>query len=276
VIDVAHVPAPSRNPSESQYRITASSLAVGYTIHNMLLVNKIFSDERAPRGAYAGATTFDLSRAEFASLNRYLTELQTWYSDFDMILSCLFGENAERFTRTGQKPISEIVKTELERRAKGLPLFIEPAVTEQLKSSPQDTVVMLIGQLALDLTSHPDKDELKTLLEMMYRTHALTDSKGDLKTFIRDRGFEYTSLLSINNIDAIFSDLMAHASLATIARGMGFSSGVSRDFLGCFDTQSPSIVYHRFLLEKLSELPIGPLNARKTAMGCRAQTRFTC
>ena len=266
VIGVDHLPARSRNPAESQFRITASSLTVGYSIHNMLLVNNIFSDGRAARPAYAGATTFDLSRAEFASLNRYLTELQTWYRDFDMILSCLFGENAERFTRTGQKPLSEIIKTEMERKIKGLPLFIEPAVTAQLKRISQDTVVLLIGQVGLDLTAHVDKDELKALLEMMYRTHKLTDSKGDQKTFIIDRGFQYTSLLSINNIDAIFTDLMAHASLATIARGMGFNSGVSPDFLSCFETTEPSIVYHRFLLEKLSELPIGALNARKTAI----------
>jgi hypothetical protein len=256
-----------------KFRITVPNQALGYSIHNMLMVNNAYANksELSTPMPYNGQLYFELSRAELLSLKHYLSQLAIWYRDFDMIFACILGENAEKYTRTGQKPLSEIIKTEESRSKANLPLFINPKVTQQMKTLPTNTDVLLIGQVALDLAQHPDRNSLRAFFESIYRKNNLRDNKNEPKTFVRD-GSGYLSLLSILNIETIFNDLMAHATLASIAREMGFSSAASADFLDCLGSNTPELAYYQYLLQKLCELPITSVSGRTIRE--MAQRRF--
>ena len=242
------------------FTVNAPDLLLGYTLHNMLLVSRQVATSTPDAMPYAGALAFNIDKQSLAQLRNYLTELKTWYDDFRLILSCLFGNTGTvaQYTKTGQKALKEIIGIEDVRKRDGLPPLISEATVLELKRIPRPELrpVLLVGQVALDLTDHPDRDNMKRLFESLYRVHGFRDAKGEHKTFIKTLGYHYVSLLSIPNIQGMFDDLMAQASLTVIAQEMGFDSAHAEEFWAMMGASSLIELYNQQLGMKLTELPI--------------------
>lgn len=242
------------------FTVNAPDLLLGYTLHNMLLVSRQVATSTPDAMPYAGALAFNIDKQSLAQLRNYLTELKTWYDDFRLILSCLFGNTGTvaQYTKTGQKALKEIIGIEDVRKRDGLRPLISEATVLELKRIPRPEFlpVLLVGQVALDLTEHPDRDNMKRLFESLYRVHGFRDAKGEHKTFIKTLGYQYVSLLSIPNIQGMFDDLMAQASLTVIAQEMGFDSAHAEEFWAMMGASSLIELYNQQLGMKLTELPI--------------------
>jgi hypothetical protein len=251
------------NLNDVSYEIDIPDLLLGYTVHNMLLVSEQFATHSTINRPYLAQRKFEINKQQLTYLKQYLSELKIWYADFTIILSCLFGhtDGAAQYIKTGQKSLNEIINIEETRKREGLTPLIHETTLAQLKQipNPMSQIVLLIGQVALDLTLHPDRDNMKHLFEKLYRTHGFKDAKGESKTFIKTPGYEYTSLLSIPNIQGIFEDIMAQSGLTSIAQEMGFVSAYSADFLSMMGADSLIELYNQQLGTKLTELPVFPL-----------------
>lgn len=242
------------------FTMTSPDLLMGYTLHNMLLVNQQIATSSPFDACYEGQRTFNINKKSLLQLRQYLSELKTWYADFEVILACLFGNKGTvaQYTKTGQKALTEIINIEEVRKRDRLPPLINEATIRELKSisNPELRTVLLIGQVALDLTEHPDRDNMKRFFESLYRIHGFKDAKGEPKTFIKAPGYDYISLLSISNIQGIFQDIMAQAGLTAIAQEMGYASANAEEFLSLMDASSLIELYNQQLGAKLAELPI--------------------
>lgn len=248
-----------------RFMMCVPDLPMGYTLHNMLLISEQVATGETRREPYSYQTKIFINKTELANLKKYLAELKTWHVDFTAILSCLFGNTGmvRQYTKTGQKPLTEIIRIEqVRRRQEAWPLISSRTLT-MLQSIVNGHLrpVLLIGQFALDLTEHPDRDNMREFFQSLYAKRGLKDAKGDVKTFIQADGYEYTSLLSLPNIEAIFDDIMAQAELTFIAQEMGFLSVFNQDLLQVTGAGRLIELYNQQLLAKLQELPIFPLTA---------------
>ena len=268
------------NLEDAQFMIQLpeGDVATGYTVHNFLHISEMQATGRAVQSPYMGEAEFRLGHSQVMALCNYTVELTKWYNDFIVLFSAILGEDATPYVKTGQKPISEIVNAEAARASQRMPLLIAQNVTElQLRKLPGDKVVVLIGQVAIDLSNYPApkmgeppidpeialarRNALKAFLENMYAAHGLKDNKGHNKTFMTTPGFEYLSLLSIPNIETMFDALMAHAALESVARQMGFDSALAPEFIMTLDAENLSQAYVGLLQQKLMVQPISENSA---------------
>lgn len=213
----------------AQFIFTAQDEINGYSMNNLLLMSEILETTYTSTGnippIYNGnhglGPRFVLSYDELAKLKLYLSALYEQEKDFTGILAELLGEDAENFFKTGAKSLTEVIKTEDGRASNSLPPFMQPDVLARLRSHPGSIPVLFVAQPCLDLTDHPNRDELKNLVETIYQANQVRDGKGDIKTFVSGT---YRSMMAIKHIRAIFPDIMHLASIASSAREMGFLS----------------------------------------------------
>jgi len=245
------------NIDSMTYVIKVNDIALGYTVHNMLDIVFFQKDIAAnvlPRSAsvYDGRLEFELDKETLIALKNYLSQLNIWFRDFDNIMLSLLGKDAAHYSITGQKPLSEIIKAEDTRNIK----FIEPDVVNKMRQMDLNTKVLLLGQLALDLKEHPNREQLKNMLESLYLKYGLKDSAGQDKTFIKDDAYRYTTLLSIDNIKQIYHDLMAQTGVVAAAQAMGFNSAADPNFLFILSANSPEQAYQAYLKQNILDLPL--------------------
>lgn len=237
------------------FTIQTPSEAIGYSIHNLLVISGLLPMGSVYAGNNGNGPLFQFTYQDLVKLKTYMSDLLICYQDFAAVLSALFGENAEQYIKTGYKPVSEVVKTELVRQEKRETLLINPKVIQRLQAHPnQAERILLFAQPAVDLNSHPHRDEMRQLMEWIYKINGLTDSKLDAKTFIREESgaYQYVSLLSIEQVRLIFRDLMFLCYLTNISQEAGFSSLFDYvSLLGLLDARS---LYHQYLFIRLLEI----------------------
>lgn len=255
-----------------EYSIAVSDEALGYSIHHLFTIAGLLPD----REVYMGGCEFCFSYENLVKLKEYLSDLFILYKDFTAILDAVLGKDADQYLRTGAKPLSEVIKTERARQEKKMPLFIHPDVTQRLNALPQNQnrMVFLFPLPAINLTEHPNRDEMKALLEWLYKINDLKDSKGGPKTFIQQDvsqqdsgpGYQYVSLLSLDHIRFLFKDIMYLSELTHVAIDMGFVSPIDPGFLQIVGVSDASSLFHRFLLSRLVGMGQRLLGTKKFGM----------
>lgn len=245
-----------RDAAIQAFKINVPSITVGYSIYTLLEVSREQSeDSEQPRIPYNGKLEFVMTFEELEALNNYLSDLYEWYGDFDTLLAGLLGTQSELYTKTGQKPLREVILAEEKR---GYNLITRNVVT-QLRQLPTELVVLLPNVCCIDLTAHPQRDVMKHVLEKLYADAGLRDSKNDQKVFVLN---SYISVLSIDNIKNIYHPLMVYANLNQAAANIGMSA-FSQEFASLYDNRLDLALFS-YLRQFLLEFQIGNVNSNRT------------
>ena len=102
------------------YKISSGgSLTLGYSVHNLLTSCARFSGRMGSTKddvpLYDGRTEFNLSYEELKEVNTFISDLLKWYSDFQLIMESLLGDDNANYIQLAQKPLREIIIGEEKR-----------------------------------------------------------------------------------------------------------------------------------------------------------------
>ena len=212
------------NPFQNlEIRLEAADEVAGYTVHHLLKDAGIIDKKAIFSGPVLrnvkDPIIFKLTPIQFDLLQKKLANLEQGYQEFDHVLSQLLASDAQAYLKIGSNPLSG------QAHHQSLSSLIDNNIMRRLRTYGHQELLELT-QVAIDLNAHPEKDQMRTLIQMIYEICDLKDANNQAKTFIKDASGRagFISYLSVDQIRQISDEMISLSQFALYAKDSGFES----------------------------------------------------
>lgn len=236
-----------------RYLLRARDNVMGYTANMMLnnAYNMANIRDFHANPPYTGAIQFSLNVQEFVAFEEYVRDVNKRFELFQFFFKQVFGTQTNTsYAYQGHKLLKDEVNVNRWRSQKNLNSFMSQGLINFFDKAPADIKVMIFDTVTIDLTTHPDRNNLRRIFTDLFKEHELINSQGKPKTFC-----EFTCLLTADQICKLIPDGLSYASLQSKAHLMGVSSWSSDAFLAQCFARKPVEIYYQMLLSELQNLP---------------------
>lgn len=183
-------------------RIRVTTIPMGFSIFELLLSLDIV------QGDYQAEEEFLISQEALTKLSDHIEQILLWYEDFGMVFGELLTQDssaAHQFYHIAYKPMREVIANPLHMSARA----------KSLLRSFESSCIILFNQIGINLTTHPQRDFFKRLIQDFYAVENMIGANGKPKEFMHQA--PYLSILNTRQVQQICPHLNKQLAMQRLA-----------------------------------------------------------